>query len=103
MTWCLFETLYFDGFSVKKRFFLYAFLSALLAIYGSVHNKGRKPWQRRLQSEFYFQAEPIKMIFIVEIAIALMDGSNMESKPLFVSYMSGLLAMFVILSWFDFS
>jgi len=33
------------------------------------------------------------MIFNAEVAIALMDGSNME----------GLLDMFVILSWFDFS
>lgn len=43
------------------------------------------------------------MIFNVEIAIGLMDGSNMESKPLFDFYMQGLLDMFVILSWFDFS
>lgn len=43
------------------------------------------------------------MIFNVEIAIGLMDGFNMESKPLFDSYMQGLLDMFVILSWFDFS
>ena len=102
MTWCLFETVYFDSFSVKKVLSI-CLLSALLAIYGSVHNKGRKPWQRRLQSEFYFQAQPIKMIFNVEIAIGLMDGSSMESKPLFDSYMQGLLDMFVILSWFDFS